>query len=417
MPCTVIKTGDLSDQLLDRERFPQWRGERTKMIYKLPDDLDLWEKYYAIRADGQRSGKMGSARKFYKEHQQQLEAGAVIAWPDRVRKGEVSGIQSAMHMRRDMEISKFEAEYNNDPVDESSTTIYLSQDEIATKVGPFKRGEIPADAEKLTMFIDVQQNLLYWMICSWSEGFTGTVVDYGTWPDQRSVDFTAANARFTLRGKYGGGIEGAITSGLQDLTKAKLGTAYAKTDGSEMWIGRCLVDRSYSTATVDAFCLACDFPQIIVPSRGRGISAADTPISDFRKKQGEIKRPGKEWFQPKPQPGSPRRVDFDSNWFKSFVQKRLATAVGDVGCVTLHGPKKRRHDFLALHLTAEFFTVTKGKNRIVEVWKMRPNRTENHWLDGLVGNAVAASMEGIELVEIAKSQKQNKKRKRRVVYG
>ena len=36
MPCTVIREGDLADQLLDRERNPQWQGERTKAVYAWP---------------------------------------------------------------------------------------------------------------------------------------------------------------------------------------------------------------------------------------------------------------------------------------------------------------------------------------------------------------------------------------------
>jgi hypothetical protein len=33
----------------------------------------------------------------------------------------------------------------------------------------------------------------------------------------------------------------------------------------------------------------------------------------------------------------------------------------------------------------------------VDEWKMRPERSDNHWLDGLVGAAVAASIQGVIL--------------------
>ena len=33
----------------------------------------------------------------------------------------------------------------------------------------------------------------------------------------------------------------------------------------------------------------------------------------------------------------------------------------------------------------------------MEEWKLRPERSDNHWLDCLVGCAVAASMQGVVL--------------------
>ena len=36
MPCTVIRPGDMADNILDRDKHPEWNGERTKMVYSLP---------------------------------------------------------------------------------------------------------------------------------------------------------------------------------------------------------------------------------------------------------------------------------------------------------------------------------------------------------------------------------------------
>ncbi|MEO2015685.1 MAG: hypothetical protein ABGZ53_15075, partial [Fuerstiella sp.] len=35
--------------------------------------------------------------------------------------------------------------------------------------------------------------------------------------------------------------------------------------------------------------------------------------------------------------------------------------------------------------------------RTVDEWKIRPERADNHWLDGIVGCAVAASIQGVVL--------------------
>ncbi len=33
MPCTVIRPDDMADNILDRDKHPEWNGERTKMVY------------------------------------------------------------------------------------------------------------------------------------------------------------------------------------------------------------------------------------------------------------------------------------------------------------------------------------------------------------------------------------------------
>ena len=74
-----------------------------------------------------------------------------------------------------------------------------------------KRGEVPVGVSHLTMFIDVQGNALFWMICGWEEDFTGYLLDYGTYPDQKRAYFTLRDIRRTLMMVHsGGGQESAI---------------------------------------------------------------------------------------------------------------------------------------------------------------------------------------------------------------
>jgi hypothetical protein len=52
---------------------------------------------------------------------------------------------------------------------------------------------------------------------------------------------------------------------------------------------------------------------------------------------------------------------------------------------------------LAEHLAAEYRVETEGRGRVVDQWKLRPEASDNHWLDVVVGCAVAAGMEGAVL--------------------
>ena len=57
---------------------------------------------------------------------------------------------------------------------------------------------MPVGCNHLTMFIDVQAKLLFYVVAAWEDDFTGYVVDYGTYPDQKRPYFTLRDARRTL---------------------------------------------------------------------------------------------------------------------------------------------------------------------------------------------------------------------------
>lgn len=224
MPCTVIRPGDVADSLLDKEKHPEWNGERTKMVYRFPLNEKLWSKYAEIRGESLRAhGDLREATAFYEQNRDSLDEGAQIAWPERFNHDEASAIQHAMNLKLQDEAAFF-AEYQNEPLPEKTTDEgMLSPDQIAAKVNGHKRGEIPIGCSHLTMFIDVQGKLLYYLIAAWADDFTGCVLDYGAYPDQRRAYFTLREAQKTLQSAVkGAGLEGAIYAGLEAATAQHL---------------------------------------------------------------------------------------------------------------------------------------------------------------------------------------------------
>jgi hypothetical protein len=71
--------------------------------------------------------------------------------------------------------------------------------------------------------------------------------------------------------------------------------------------------------------------------------------------------------------------------------------MGDAGCLSLFGHDRERHRLLAEHLTAEYRVRTEGRGRVVDEWRLKPDGPDNHWFDGVVGCAVAASVLGVVL--------------------
>lgn len=88
-----------------------------------------------------------------------------------------------------------------------------------------------------------------------------------------------------------------------------------------------------------------------------------------------------------------------ADYWKSFVHARLAAEIGDPGSLSIYG-KNTAHVLLAEHLTAEYRVTATAKGRMVDGWKWKPSRPDNHWFDCLVGCAVAASMLGANLAGI-----------------
>ncbi len=400
MPCTVIRPSDMADNILDRDKHPEWNGERTKMVYSFPTDEKLWQRYAELRAESLREhGDIRLATEFYVANREAMDAGAEIAWPERFNHDEASAVQHAMNLRLQDEAAFF-AEYQNEPLpEETADADELTSDQIAGKTNRMKRGEIPIACNHLTMFIDVQANLLFFVVAAWEDDFTGYVVDYGTFPDQRRPYFTLRDARHTLTvATKVSGLEGSIYAGLERLTTEYLGREWPRDDGAVIRIERCLVDANWGSSTdvVYQFCRQSAHASIVMPSHGRFVGASSQPFSEYKRKPGD--RLGHNWRVPNVRgKRAVRHVVYDTNYWKSFVHARLAVAMGERGCLSLFGDNPQQHRLLAEHLTAEYRVKTEGRGRTVDEWKMRPERGDNHWFDCLVGCAVAASMQGVVL--------------------
>jgi len=400
MPCTVIRPGDMADNILSRDRHPEWNGERTKMVYAFPTDEKKWQRYGELRAESLREhGDIRLATEFYAADREAMDAGAEIAWPERYNHDELSAVQHAMNLRLQDEAAFF-AEYQNEPLPaEASEVDELTADQIASKTNRMRRGEVPIGCNHLTMFIDVQQALLFFVVTAWEHDFTGYVVDYGSFPDQQRPYFTLRDARLTLAAATrAAGLEGSIYAGLEALTTSFLTREWRRDDGAMLRIERCLIDANWGSSTdvVYQFCRQSAQAGVVMPSHGRFVGASSQPFSEYKRRPGD--RVGHNWRMPNVAgKRAVRHVVYDTNFWKSFVYARLAVAMGDRGCLSLFGDGPDQHRLFAEHLTSEYRVKTEGRGRTVDEWKQRPERGDNHWLDCLVGCAVAASIQGAVL--------------------
>lgn len=413
---TVVSPDDLAERLLDRKRHPAWQGQRMSLVYAWPTAAELWEQYAELRRKGQREGTgTAAADGFYRANREAMDAGAQVAWPERKHDDELSAIQHAWNIRIDRGEAAFAAEYQNEPIPETAVEVNdMTAPQIAEKINGKKRGIIPLGCQRLTMFTDCQGEALYWAVCAWEENFTGYVVDYGCFPDQQRPYFTLREIAKRLSDvTKAKSAEGRLIEGLRLLHDKLFAVQWKREDGSVMSIERAIVDAGYLPDAVFQFCHESGRHGIVMPSRGYGVKAAQTPFSMYSKKPGDMV--GHYWRVPTTaKKRIIRHVEADVNYWKSFIHARLAVPRGDAGSLSLFGDRPELHRMIADHLTAENRVTNTAKGRTVDEWKERPGRPDNHWLDCLVGCAVGASMLGVKL---SGAEGYFAKRKKRVSFA
>jgi hypothetical protein len=389
---TVIRTDDLADRLLDRARHPAWQGERTKLVNEWPTEDALWSQYAELRREGQRTGQgTTAADEFYRVRQAEMDAGSRVAWPQRHNEDEISALQHAWNLRIDRGESSFNAEYQNEPMVDDIASDRLDKRSLASRVVQTKRGIVPLGHNTLTCFVDVQEKLLFWSVSSWNDAFGGHIVAYGCYPDQVSSFFEAKHAKTTLAMKAkGAGFEGALAAGLEKVAADIMGREWKREDGVALRVSQLLIDANWgqSTQVVRTFARRSHFAANILPSHGRGIGASSQALTEKTRGRGD--KLGLNWKLGQVSEGQ-RSVLYDTNFWKTFVAARLRLALGDPEAMSIHAGD---HDLLFEHLTSEYPVRTEARGRVVDEWKMAGR--DNHWLDCLVGSAVAASIQGVQ---------------------
>lgn len=411
VPCTVIQQDDAADQILDRRRNPHWNGWRSKALDAWPEDMAFWEEYRAVRARSMQDGRgCETWNQFLKDNWDRAHKGAKASWPERYkREDELSAVQSCLNWHFDNP-SAFAAEGQNEPLKESCDEIeQLTVNDIGDKANELQRRTVPLAASRITSFVDVQGKMLYWLNVAWSDDFTGHVIDYGTFPDQRRAVFTLADSKRSLAHLFPGvSEESRIYEGLTSLANEILGTTYVRADGLGMRIERMLVDSGAWTDTIYKWCRETNWRDRVTPSKGRSVGAAKVPMSEYKPREGE--RVGHNWVMTTIGRGSiaARLIQPDTYYWKTQLYRKIKAGRADKGTLTLFG-KSHEHPTLAAHCTAEIAKQTFGNGRSLWEWIAKPNK-DNHWWDCLVGNLVAASLQGVVL-EAAQAKPVVKKRK------
>lgn len=424
---TVIYKNDLVDRMLDRSQCPVWKGSKCQMVYEWGTGGELWANYRSkLETELSEGGTGEIANQYVRENFEEMHAGAKVGWEQRKSQNELSALHHAWNLRiRDEET--FFAEYQNEPLGEAIETPFeIDPVELINRTNGFERDAIPPDCSKIVAFVDVQLDVLFYVVTAWEIGGRCHVIDYGTFPDQRRLYFNKRQISVNLRKatKQRDSLS-AIYAGLSQLTSTLAGREYVKSlaGGRQqiMRIDRFGVDAGWgqATETIRKFCLQSSVTGKIHPTHGHFIGADSRPWHLWKHSKSDLL--GRR-CKMSPPPAGQRGVGsliVDTNFWKSFAAERLVCSPNSEKAILLYEGTKGRHRMFADHCGSEEPEVVTGKigNKVVE-WKQRKSNLDNDFFDCLVGCCVIGSIEGVaDEFEQTKTNTEKRVQRKRRKYG
>lgn len=454
MPCTVTREGDVSDTYLERDEYV---GERCSMVEEWPDGLDdyaidpesssgrLWLKYDELRRKSfNERGDISLASEYYLKHQRQMDAGFVLAWPDRFNGAEryegnreYSGIQHAMNKRFESP-STFPAEFQNRPKDLNKVEIAITPEILAERTNKIPRLIVPSYATRLVSMIDVQNEHFCYMTLACSDDFTGAIIDYGTFPDvgmpyfqrRQFNSWSLLSRRFFERypnqsekaetisdGSLRAPLEAKVYYGLSEVVKLVLAKDYRRDDhqNTKMELAKLGIDSRWGKASNSIRRYIHDQKDArLMAMFGTPVTPGQRQFEEYTLTSGwrfeHIQHRGlKEctWIW-KFGPDGHYYLATDVNRLKTFAMSRLACPIGSPGAIVLHKGSPEQHRLVSEHIAGSEEPIEQSeRGRKKEMWFPKDGEPDNEFLDTFVGCLALASFEGARIRESDESPVQN----------
>jgi hypothetical protein len=426
MNCTVRRLDDLSEQYLKK---PGWRRVRYKLLTSpAKAEKDFWfGEYSQVRNDydpespDDQLRAQKASKKLYASKQKMADDGAATTWDWAYSWAdddptEISAIQHAYNIQIDLGDSVFASECQNEPLKQSGGLEILTVDQICAKQSAFERGGFPIECSALSLFVDVHPEILYWNVWAWQQGFTGYLVNWGTFPEQGKRHFSHRRLACSLRQLFPRHDSSAtVTAGLDALLHGEEGLMrrqWMRSDGVPLKIISGLIDANGTESNaVKAFIRASPHAANLAPSYGKGILAKHAKISNW--KSSTVRAVGHEWAITKGNPGEPPGIIFDTNYWKTHFHRALALPAGSQGASYLPKDNPANLRMFAEHCRAEKPVEVMSGGRIVYEFGEPMPGCDNHFGDCAVGARVAASRAGIASIA---NQPIAAKKRRKVSY-
>jgi hypothetical protein len=405
---TVQKKGSVSDRYTDQAIKPSFKGRRFRFLVKPPDRLDLWEDYvqlkqldWANKAEGKETSL---AQAHYVKHRHAMDAGAIVANPNRRPGGQLSGLQFYYDFVARKGADAAASELDNDPPDETGVVESgITALHIQRRVNGLARGVVPGGCTVVVRGVDVRKSVLHWVVRGFRPDGTPFTIDYG---EQLT--------RGTIKASQEG-VDLALRRALRELADSTKDRPYRRADGEIVPVRLTLVDSGYRASAIYQACREIGLG--VMPAKGYGKSSGcAAPNFSESQKATRDKTPGDGWFITRV--GAPGEqislVHMDTDRWKAFEHDRWMTEAGQPGAMTIFGQPSENPGFLshdqkavypyARQIVAEVEAEEIRKGALHRFWKtINPN---NHWLDASYMCDVGANVLGIKLLRSIEAQQQ-----------
>lgn len=384
---TIQSAISLAAKLTDRTLRPDFGGVRRSAIMRWPDRRDLWDEYIARRRSGMEAGDdyARDAARFYVEHRQLMDAGAVIDNPYRFNSKpapdgqpiQISSLQACFDFIADKGIDAFFSEYQNDPrIDRAEDAEKLTPRIIESRLAPTERSVLPPHCVGVTAGIDLGKYACHWVVIAWGPEGRGTIIEYGI-QEVHGLQTDSSNAA----------IERAIMAALGEWRDMMAAKRFVDEDGgNEQRVGTAFVDSGTWTDSVYAFVAKHQVDGLLMlASKGYG----DGQAARIAPRPGKATvQHGEHWFRVANREYGIWLHHLDANFWRRWVHERFATNPWITGALeqsphslVLHSTSvSRQHQTFAKHILAEEYreTFVPGRGMVRKFVAVSHN---NHWLD------------------------------------
>lgn len=402
MLCTIIEKNDIGDQYTDKETYPAWNGKRYTFLYEMPEDIpELWKEYIRLRKEkSEDDPDARAAHSFYLDNRVAMDNGHGCTLPLAYVGGHVydgedqcniledgtevesSAIQHAYNVIADDGLETFLSELQNEPIDEYEGIMKpLTIQEVALKENGLERGIVPHGLETVVVHVDCGTRTdIHYSVCAFGEGFTGSIIDWGTFKVDESKPADVA-----------------LTDGLETAIPNILERHYkGERNGIRYEVQLLLIDSGYQANTVYNYCNRNPYKHITFPVKGEGTDNFSIP------KSRAVKVPhGAGWWYGEAKDSRQFVYHVHANYWKDLVDARLRVGMGGRGCLSFNLNGKKGNSELIQSITSESAhpEFRKKTGETYNAWKNKINRRDNHIWDTIVNCHMAASRMGVSLEE------------------
>lgn len=364
---TIIKKGDVADQLTDRKKNPAYRGIRYQAVSRWPDGWGedspdesrpwaMWLKYFELKDyDANQEPPTRTAYQFYKDNRAKMDAGFDVYWDAHIsRKGrdgeplELSGQQHLMNIYWERGHDAFFTEMQNDPP-ETEVLEKLDPEAVAKRLSEFPQGTVPPGS-RLVQAIDFQARYMQYQVVALRDDFSGVVIDYANMalPGAIGTEVNALAASEDDQVKQA--IEQAIEEGLIQRRDELQHSPYRDADGRAYEIELTLVDTGYMPRPIYQFVRASGQRWRAIKGEGFRHARPSPTVKVGEHYHAQFDQVSGIWL-----------YHLDSDELKHAALARYTQDVGTPGAFQLFAAQPRNHMDFARQITREPWDPEKRK--------------------------------------------------------